>query len=342
MNVRQIEVFHAVMKTGSISGAASLLRVSQPAVSQVLHTEDQLRFPLFHRVKGRLQETVQARALYREIEPLYHGLQRVKSLADGLRDQASGTIQILASPGPGHSMLPEALRLFRAGHPQVRITLDLLSYGPMIEKMKTQQADLAVAMCPCNETTLTTRHLCASHLFCLLPSEHPLLGNTVIGPHDLRGHPLIAFGGASAVGRLVIEAFGEAGEEPDIAVAVPFGTNTYNLVGAGIGIAIVDGFTAAGAKAFGLHVRRFDCAKVLDVVILQNRERPATSLTETFVALLQQTARTISGGVQATNCSGSARSTNSSSRAEPSFHITTTKLAASSSTISGQCQTPAR
>jgi DNA-binding transcriptional LysR family regulator len=291
MNARQIEVFHAVMKTGSISGAASLLRVSQPAVSQVLlHTEDQLRFPLFHRVKGRLQETAQARLLHREVEKVYHGLERVRSLADSLRCGAGGAIQVLASPGPGHSILPEALGLFRAAYPQIQVTLDLLSYGLMVEKMKTQQADLAVALCPSTETSLTATHLCVSTLFCLLPPNHPLCRVETVQPGDLQGHPLIAFSGASAVGRLVMKAFRAVGEEPVVAVTVPFGTNTYNLVGAGVGIAIVDGFTAEGAKTFGLQVRPFDCAELLEVVILRNRERPPTKEVEAFVVLLQQTA----------------------------------------------------
>ncbi len=302
MNVRQIEVFHAVMKTGSISGAASLLRVSQPAISQVLlHTEEQLRFPLFHRVKGRLQQTAQAHILYREVESVYDGLQRVRSLADSLRNQASGAIQVLASPGPGHCILPEALRLFRAAFPYVQVSLDLLSYAPMVEKMKTRQADLAVAMCPSSETTLTASHLCASRLCCLLPADHPLCDADTVALRDLRQHPLIAFSGASAVAKLVMRTFRDAGEEPNIAITVPFGTNTYNLVGAGIGIAIVDGFTAAGAKAFGLHVRPFDCPEPLNVVILQNCERPLTQNVESFVALLRQTAEAFDYHVQSTN-----------------------------------------
>ncbi len=343
MNLRQIEVFHAIMKTGSISGAAGLLRVSQPAVSQVLlHTEDQLRFPLFHRVKGRLRETPQARALFREVENVYDGLQRVKSMAHSLRHQASGTMQIIASPGPGHFLLPEALRRFRAVYPQARVTLDLLSYGPMVEKMKTQEADLAVAMCPSAETTLTTSYLCASKLYCLLPSGDPLGRAEALAPRDLKARPLIAYAGASAVGRLALKAFHEAGEDADIAVTVPFGCNAYSLVSAGIGIAIVDGFTAVAAKAFGLHVVKFDCADQLDVVIMQNRERPVTKTIEAFIKLLHETAAAMGGDFYSMKSIGSARSKNSSSSAEPSFHINTTNLAVLSSAINGQCQTPAR
>ena len=56
-NLRQIEVFRAVMITGSIRGAAQLLFVSQPAVSRLLsHTEARVGFPLFERIRGRLSE----------------------------------------------------------------------------------------------------------------------------------------------------------------------------------------------------------------------------------------------------------------------------------------------
>ena len=51
MNLRQMEVFRAVMLTGSIRGAAEVLHVSQPAVSKLLaHAARQSRLVLFERV----------------------------------------------------------------------------------------------------------------------------------------------------------------------------------------------------------------------------------------------------------------------------------------------------
>ncbi|MBC7077924.1 MAG: LysR family transcriptional regulator, partial [Synergistales bacterium] len=69
MNLRQIEIFRAVMITGSISGASKLLFVSQPAVSRLLsHTELRMGLKLFERVKGRLYSTPEARSLFKEVE----------------------------------------------------------------------------------------------------------------------------------------------------------------------------------------------------------------------------------------------------------------------------------
>ncbi len=69
LNLRQIEVFRAIMITGSISGAARLLSVSQPAISRLLaYTEDRLALRLFERVRGRVQPTPEARRLFQEVD----------------------------------------------------------------------------------------------------------------------------------------------------------------------------------------------------------------------------------------------------------------------------------
>ena len=65
MRLRHIEVFHAVMQAGTVSGAAHLLHISQPAVTKVLqHAEAQLGFALFERVRGKFHPTPEALRLY--------------------------------------------------------------------------------------------------------------------------------------------------------------------------------------------------------------------------------------------------------------------------------------
>ena len=71
MRFRQIEVFHAVYTTGSISAAARALHVSQPSVSKVLHhTQHQLGLTLFTLVRGRLVATDEAHALFVEVSEI--------------------------------------------------------------------------------------------------------------------------------------------------------------------------------------------------------------------------------------------------------------------------------
>lgn len=95
MNLRQMEVFRAVMLTGGVGGAAELLHISQPAVSKMLaQSQRQLGFALFARVKGRLVPTAEAQALHAEVEALWRGVERVRDVSRSLATPRSGTLTV--------------------------------------------------------------------------------------------------------------------------------------------------------------------------------------------------------------------------------------------------------
>lgn len=63
VNLRHIEIFHAVMTAGNLTEAARLLHTSQPTVSRELaRFEKVLGLTLFERTRGRLHPTVQGYA----------------------------------------------------------------------------------------------------------------------------------------------------------------------------------------------------------------------------------------------------------------------------------------
>ena len=85
MRLKHVEVFHAVMLTGSVSGAARILHVTQPAVTQTLrHAELQLGYALFTRQRNRIVPTSEAVALYPEVQQLMVMLESVRRAAAAL------------------------------------------------------------------------------------------------------------------------------------------------------------------------------------------------------------------------------------------------------------------
>jgi len=105
MRLRHIEVFNAIMLTGSVSAAARMLNVSQPAVTRVLqHAEMNLDFPLFRRDHGRLVATEEAIALHAEVEKLFVQLDAVRRLSNNLRKGGSGQLRVPATPSLAQSL----------------------------------------------------------------------------------------------------------------------------------------------------------------------------------------------------------------------------------------------
>ena len=74
-------------QAGTISGAAQLLHISQPAVTKVLqHCELQLGMPLFDRVRGKLYPTPEAQRLFVEVDKLHGDLLAIRRLAASLAE----------------------------------------------------------------------------------------------------------------------------------------------------------------------------------------------------------------------------------------------------------------
>ena len=87
VNLRHIEIFHAVMTAGSLTEAAHLLHTSQPTVSRELaRFEKVIGLKLFERVRGRLHPTVQGLRLFEEVQRSWYGLDRIVSAAESLRE----------------------------------------------------------------------------------------------------------------------------------------------------------------------------------------------------------------------------------------------------------------
>lgn len=68
MNLRQLEVFQAVMYGGTTKNAARLLGITQRVVSNLVRQlEDRLGFSLFDRIGGRLHPTLEAKVLSKKL-----------------------------------------------------------------------------------------------------------------------------------------------------------------------------------------------------------------------------------------------------------------------------------
>jgi DNA-binding transcriptional LysR family regulator len=94
MNLRHIEVFHAVYVNGSVSAAARVLNVAQPSVTKVLrHAEQTLGFALFERVKGRLIPTEDAHALFKGVADIHERIYSLRQAGQNIRHGRGGLLR---------------------------------------------------------------------------------------------------------------------------------------------------------------------------------------------------------------------------------------------------------
>ncbi|KAF7598912.1 MAG: LysR family transcriptional regulator [Candidatus Dactylopiibacterium carminicum] len=289
LNLRQIEVFRAVMITGSISGASQLLFVSQPAVSRLLsHTESRIGFALFERIKGRLYATPEAKKLFREVEQVYAGVQRVNELARELEEHSEGILNVISSPSLGQMVIPQAMAAFREHHPQIKLGFQYLGLSPLVERLLNHQADLGVTIVPVDHPNLECSPLGSGRLVCICPPGHALARHALLGATDLLAHPLIAYDRSSPFGLLVTGLFEQVGESYRTAIEVGSPQNACALVMAGAGIAVVDEFSVRSWPENQLVVRPLQDAPSLQANLVHTRFEPLSQTAQTFVTVLRR------------------------------------------------------
>lgn len=245
--LRQMEVFRAVMMTGSISGASKLLFTSQPAVSRIIsHTENTLGLTLFNRVKGKLVPTPEGEALYREVDEFYQRALRVDEFARGLVQGPTGTLNVSASPSLAHGLMARAITRFTYRYPKIRVNFRTTLLNNMAEEVLSHKVDLAVSLHPLEHRNLSVEPLMQGRMVCVVPLVHELTQFVSVTLADVARFTLITHDPGVTFGQLVTAAFRRASVDLSARIDVHETDVACALVRAGAGIAIVDEFTVDG------------------------------------------------------------------------------------------------
>src|SRR6266568_3446078 len=107
MDLRLVEMFQAVMERRSVTEAARVLGVTQPAVSSALaRLEKHVGFALFRREGRHLAPTAEALLLNEEAGRALAGFAQLEDAAAGISAGHRGTLTIASNPSPGIAWLP--------------------------------------------------------------------------------------------------------------------------------------------------------------------------------------------------------------------------------------------
>jgi DNA-binding transcriptional LysR family regulator len=287
MNARQLEIFRAIMRDGTLTAAANSLGISQPAASKFLHhLEDQLGYTLFDRIGGRLVPTMEANLLFADADRVFREIEALKSLARDIGAQKIGLLRLGISLAVTYSVLPKALLRFRARHPEVKVHLHALPKREIAEALLLGDIDLAVTLSVIDAPTVRSEILSDVPIVAVMRADDPLASKASIGPADLEDLPLISYGAHSEIGAAMDAAFASCGRRRGVAIQIASSVGAVPLVREGLGIALVDGLVAWHGFE-GLVARPFEPQIAMQMVAATNDARPASRFVRPFLATLR-------------------------------------------------------
>jgi len=290
LNVRLIETFRAIMTVGTVTGAAEMLHTSQPAASRSLQRlEAVLGLQLFVRTKGRLVPTAHGLAFYDEVKKSYMGLDHLNSFAQKLRQLQQGHVSVVCAPVFASHFIADAAQRFNVAHPGVTLAIETQVSSTIAEWMTAQRVGLGIAGYSMSPPGTTSEPFTDQHEVCALPADHPLARKRLVSPADLKDSNWIVFAGHDPYRYRLDKVFEAAGIARQFIVETQNSATACALIVRGVGVAVVNPFTAAEFLDQGLVMRRFSSPLPFVTCLLRATHRPASPLVDAFAQALGQT-----------------------------------------------------
>ena len=293
MDIRQIEIFAAVVETGSMTAAARSLGVSQPAVSVALaNLERQVGFRLFDREGRQIVPTTEAMLLNQEAVRALASVSRLDEVAARIEAATQGHLTIATNPAPGIAWLPQILGAFRRDRPDVTVRFLTRSSREVRDLLAARAFDLGIAEAPFDRNDAVV-HRYRFECVAVLRAEDALAHHEIITPEVLAGNPMVGLLPGHGTTLPIAKAFENAEADLQIVAECEYFATALNLVRYGVGVCITDPICASQAieARSDLVVRPFRPVIPYEVGILRQSRGGTSRLADQFISSLDAFVR---------------------------------------------------
>ncbi len=183
--LKQLQIFTAVVKSGSTLAASEALNISQPAVSLAIsELESGLGTPIFDRWKKRMILNERGRALVPAARLLLANAEEVDILFSGSQ-RFLGNLRIGASATLAGYVVPELIADFAAEHPAIKIDVVCSNKSGIISKIEDWELDIGFIAGRSSSQNIYNRPYLTDELCIFASSSHPLTNKETVTMEDL-------------------------------------------------------------------------------------------------------------------------------------------------------------
>jgi DNA-binding transcriptional LysR family regulator len=255
LNLHHLSIFHRVAETGSVSRAAELLLISQPAVSkQIRQLELSMKTTLLDRHPRGVRLTESGKVLADYARRIFELAGEAESAMSDLAGVKRGSLSVGAGPTAGVYLLPAVIVRFRREHPQVSLRVETENADVLKQRLADGAVDLAISEAAIDVPGLARRAVCDDRLVPILPAGHPMARRKNIPADEFCRLPFVTRATAGD-GPSLVERTLARRNRPVVPVMTVGSTEAIKqAVIAGVGAAVVSRLAVATEIAANLLV----------------------------------------------------------------------------------------
>lgn len=242
IELRDLRYFVAVAQSLHFRHAAQQLHITQPALSrQIRALEVRINVQLFHRTKRSVQLTVAGQTFLAEAQQVLQQAEQAVLTTQQVARGEIGQLKLSFTPSALRSIVPTAVRIFRARYPHVQLSMKEQCTQDQVEAFRQNQIDIGFLYPPIDEKLLITMPLRTEPLVIALPNNHPLAMQDWLKLDDLAAEPFILHPRKEGphLYDQIFECCKQAGFQPNVAQEAVASQTRLGLVAAGMGVTFV-------------------------------------------------------------------------------------------------------
>ena len=252
--LRQLQAFCSAARFGSMTRAAELLLISQPAVSlHVRELEHELDTALFERNGPRIALSPAGERFYELAAPLVEGMDGLdRDFARALDNLASqGELRVASGDAGANFVLPRVIGRLRRDHPGIRVHLRACRREVGLELLLAGDVELVLGAAGGGEPVspeFEYRPVLSYDFVLITPRDHPLAGRNSVTPEELAGSPVVVPDLVVHSPRVSEGLVRQLGIEANVTVEIGGWEVVEHYVAAGLGVAFCPSFCVSEGR----------------------------------------------------------------------------------------------
>lgn len=264
MDLRQLEMFQAIVETGSFTKAGERLYVSQSAVSrQIKLLEDELGDQVFRRIHRKIYLTPTGEVLLQYTRKLFNELRLMTAEISDLTHLRRGSLRLAGGMSVCTYLFPPLLKEYQRRYPNIELNITTGTNDEILRTVRANEVDAALLSLPFHDPDLNVIPALTEEMVLVMERNHPLGAKEEIGFQDLTPYTFIHFEKGANTRKLIEQIFQEEKVQFRNTMELQNVEITKPLVEQGLGISIIPfPAVASGRDTRDLCFRRIAGRKI--------------------------------------------------------------------------------
>jgi LysR family transcriptional regulator for metE and metH len=247
LEVRHLRIVEAISRTGTVSGAARIVHLTQPAISHALaELERRLRLRLFHRTARGMDLTSEGRRILDAAHVVLDELRKAEHDLGLVRAGEAGHLTVTTQCYTCYHWLPDVLRSFRLDFPGIDVQILPEGAEMPFRYLDEGKADLAIVYESPAPEGIVTEELFRDELMAIVPPSHPAARRRRLRAADFAGETLVLHSNPST-SAIMAQVLAPAKIAPREILQVKLTEAVIAFVKAGLGITVMPRWAASPA-----------------------------------------------------------------------------------------------